>query len=594
MVEDRKVAAISIRPEPMHSGRINPMIYGGFVELLDDLVPGMWAEMLNDRSFEGTGRTRNWMYYTGRPNFSDREWDANDTWERDSSAPFVGTCSAKLNPPANRPAKLSQRGIAAKKGTTYKFSGWFRAESTSAQVKVALKTLLPDETWTTLASSEFVVESDEWIKHTVAFVSNGTSEDVIFELDAAGGTIWADKLSLMPAKNLHGWRQDVVKAIKDQKPGMIRWGGLVVDPGDYKWKNGIGDRDHRAPFANWAWGINDSNDVGIDEFLQFCELVDVEPLVCVTTSEGSESAKELIEYCNGSAESTWGAERCKNGHPAPYNVRYWQVGNELKGKEYTNACTAFCKAIREAQPDALILSSYPTPELLEAVGDQLDYTCPHHYTPNMDENEKSISEIREMLKRYGLEGKMKVGVTEWNSTGGDPGVERGRLMSLWCGLFAGIYLNFVHRHSDIIDLACRSNITNSFCSGMIQTTLTEVLKTPGYHVLRLYAEHSKPVPLSTEGAPEGVDISACRSEGKRKTTLFAVNSNKEPVEVAIEGDSLAAMTGEVVCDTLDRRQVETLNHWEAPNRILVQPLDVSGNTIILPAYSVAAIEFDAR
>src|ERR1035441_958076 len=76
--------AAVIHAQPLHSGRISPMLFGNFVELLDDVVPSMWAEMLNDRSFEGVIRAANWSYYDGKPDFCDREWDQNATWSRDT------------------------------------------------------------------------------------------------------------------------------------------------------------------------------------------------------------------------------------------------------------------------------------------------------------------------------------------------------------------------------------------------------------------------------------------------------------------------------------------------------------------------------
>ena len=111
--------------------------------------------------------------------------------------------------------------------------------------------------------------------------SSGTTDRCVFELQLTGrGSVWVDKLSLMPADNLLGWRPDVVEAIRAVRPGIIRWGGSVCDPGAYRWKDGIGDRNKRSAFPNHVWGRIDSNDVGIDEFCQFCELVKAEPLVC--------------------------------------------------------------------------------------------------------------------------------------------------------------------------------------------------------------------------------------------------------------------------------------------------------------------------
>ena len=75
------------------------------------------------------------------------------------------------------------------------------------------------------------------------------------------GKVWADNLSVMPKDNMSGWRRDVVGAIKELQPTLIRWGGSACDPGEYRWKNGIGDRDARIPFTNKNWGRLDPNDV---------------------------------------------------------------------------------------------------------------------------------------------------------------------------------------------------------------------------------------------------------------------------------------------------------------------------------------------
>src|SRR5512136_1203604 len=71
---------LKVFASPLHQGRINPMLYGGFVELLDDHVPGMWAEMLGDRGFEGVLPASNWDYFRGEPNLCDRAWDRSLDW----------------------------------------------------------------------------------------------------------------------------------------------------------------------------------------------------------------------------------------------------------------------------------------------------------------------------------------------------------------------------------------------------------------------------------------------------------------------------------------------------------------------------------
>ena len=565
-------ASMPIKLSPQ-AGRINPMLFGGFIELLDDLVPGMWAEMLNDRSFEGVTPRASWCSYDGAPNFCDREWVGGSF---DTSNPFNGARSVRLA------GSLTQSGLAVRKGMTYSFSGYFRG---NAQAVVILKTPLPDGKWMELASANLPQPSSQWKKYSAKLIANGTSDRAVFELRAVGkGDLWLDKLSLMPSDNVKGWRKDVVQAIKEAHPGIIRWGGSVCDPGGYRWKNGIGDRDLRVPFPNAVWGRIDSNDVGIDEFCQFCELVGAQPLICISFSDGPQSAADLVQYCNAGADNEWGSKRAANGHPKPYNVRHWQLGNELGNADYVSALPEFCKAMKQADPKAILMASFPSQTMIDKVGKELDYICPHHYTPDFAACEADFKRLSDMIRGTHL----KIAVTEWNSTAGDWGLGRGKLMTLGGALLNARYLHLLMHHSDIVDIACRSNMTNSLCSGMIGTSPAGLLKRPSYYVMKLYANHAKPIPIGIENAPEGVDVFASRSEAGKSLCIFAVNMATNPVELDL--GECHPIGGERVCDTLDQRQADVMNHWDAPDRVRTMEFQVSGNTVTLPALSVSAIE----
>ncbi|MFH0761327.1 MAG: alpha-L-arabinofuranosidase C-terminal domain-containing protein [Bacteroidota bacterium] len=598
-VADGKIPVVKVSDQPLHSGRINPMIYGGFIELLDDLVPGMRAEMLNDRNFEGVEKAAWWCYYTGKPNFCDHEWDRPATWSYDTIAPFNGARSARLNARKSESAVLAQSMLAVKKGMKYLFEGYFKSDAPNLQPTVRLEFLNPDGTRMILGSAKLSRLTNGWTKQKCEIISSGTTDQAVFKLEVRGsGSLWVDKISLMPEDNLKGWRADVTKAIKDARPSVIRWGGSVVDPGGYKWKNGIGNPDLRVPFHNSPWGRIDPNDVGLDEFLQFCELVDAEPLVCISFMDGPESAKDMVNYCNAGPDTGWGMKRANNGHPEPYGVKYWQIGNELGDEEYITASTAYCRAIKEADPKAKILSSFPTSELLAASGKYLDYVCPHHYSPDLEGHAADFSEIARDIRNASLDHEVKIGVTEWNITAGWWGLGRGKLMMLSTGLYTGRYLNLLHRYSDVVELACRSNMTNSYGSGMIQTNPEGLYLTAAYYVMELYAEHTKPIPVRLEGAPEGLDISACSSDDKTRVCIFAVNTTDQPVPIRLDltdyGQGFQPAGGEVFCDTQDRRQPDLMNHFDAPDRIRTIGLSLSENGLTLPALSIVAIECAKR
>jgi alpha-N-arabinofuranosidase len=586
-------ASVKIYARPASSGKISPYLFGSFIELLDDLVPGMRAEMLNDRGFDGVQPSAGWCYYNGEPNICDREWDTSDTWAYDTDKPFNGSRSVKLLAGKDI-ASLTQSGMATKKGMTYLFSGDFRTQG-AVHARVALKTMLPDGKWMELGSCPLPAATDQWRKLQCKIVSDGTTDRAVFELTAIGtGALWADKLSIMPTDNLKGWRKDVVQAIKDARPGLIRWGGSVCDPGGYHWKDGIGDPDSRTPFPNKVWGRIDPNDVGIDEYLQFCELVEAEPLVCLSFSDGAQSARDLVEYCNGGATSQWGAKRAANGHPNPYGVKFWQIGNELGDQTYVDGCPAFCAAIKQADPGAAILSSYPSKALLEKVGPSLDYVCPHHYTDDLNACEASFKEIGDMIAATPGCEKTKVGVTEWNVSGGFWGIQRGSFLTLISALKNARYLNLLIRHSALAQIACRSNMTNSLGSGMIQTSPAGLYETPSYYVMKLYAHHAKQFYVPVESSPPGLDIVASVSEDRKSLCVFAVNEKTEPVELSVDLANYPGMAltgGEIVADTLDKKQADVMNHWTRPDRIRAVELKSTSGTITLPALSASAIEF---
>ncbi|MDB6026317.1 MAG: Intracellular exo-alpha-(1-_5)-L-arabinofuranosidase [Verrucomicrobiales bacterium] len=590
-------ATLTVHAQPLHNGRVNPMLCGNFVELLNDLVPAMSAEMLNDRSFEGVTKSANWVYYDGAPDFCDREWDRNGTWTNDTASPFNGVRSARLSSQRGHLASLTQSGLATRKAMRYAFSGFLRSDSSSLKVSVVLKVLLPDGTAVSLASAKLPALSREWKKYSVPMIASGQSDRVVFELRVEGqGNVWADKLSLMPGDNLNGWRPDVIQAIKETRPALIRWGGSVCDPGEYRWKAGIGDRDARTPFRNKVWGRIDSNDVGIDEFCQFCELVQAEPLVCISFSDGAQSAADLVEYCNGSATTIWGAKRAANGHPAPYHVKYWQIGNEIGGdnEEYLNHFAAFVEAMKNVDPAVVLAASFPSQKLLDRAGKYISYIGPHHYTPDFAGCDRDFNTLSEMIAKTPGCSHIRIAVTEWNVSAGSWGLLRGKFLTLETALLNARYLNLLMRHSDKADIACRSNMANSFGSGIIETRPDGLLKRPSYYVMQLYAQHHKPVPLRIDSAVEGLDLFTCGSEDLKKVVVFAINSKTEPVECSLAfegfGELLRVATVEAVCDVQDARQPDVMNHWMAPDRIKTIRLSPMQNRIVLPALSAVAIE----
>ena len=182
----------------------------------------------------------------------------------------------------------------------------------------------------------------------------------------------------MPADNLDGFRPEVIAQLKQLHSGFWRLpGGNFIS--NFNWYDSVGPRDKRPPDFDYAWNAMQTNDVGMDEFMTFCKLIGVEPYITVNAGFGdAHSAAEEVQYMNGAASTPMGAMRARNGHPEPYRVKFWNIGNEPYGqwqlgrtdlKYYLLKHNEFAKAMRAADPSITLLASGSMPEeaILEGV-----------------------------------------------------------------------------------------------------------------------------------------------------------------------------------------------------------------------------------
>ena len=190
-----------------------------------------------------------------------------------------------------------------------------------------------------------------YAKVPLKFTARADTSDGRFEIVGTGsGTFHVGVVSLMPADNVSGFKAAIDPLLKEQGIAIARWpGGNFVSA--YDWRDGIGDADKRPPRRELAWNGLESNDMGIDDFMTFCRLIGAEPYIAVNSGLGdAHSAAEEVEYVNGPATSRLGQLRAANGHPAPYGVKIWGIGNEMYGPWQWGHMVDH--AVRgEAQPD---------------------------------------------------------------------------------------------------------------------------------------------------------------------------------------------------------------------------------------------------
>ncbi|MCX5644556.1 MAG: hypothetical protein NTZ17_07700 [Phycisphaerae bacterium] len=145
------------------------------------------------------------------------------------------------------------------------------------------------------------------------------------------GQFIISRVLVLPADHVNRADPDVIRFLRESRLPILRWpGGNFVS--SYHWRDGVGPLEQRPTLPNYAWGQQENNFFGTDEFIAFCRAVGCEPMICINAGSGTPAeAAQWIEYCNGDTQTPMGKLRAANGNPKPYNVKHWEIGNELWG-----------------------------------------------------------------------------------------------------------------------------------------------------------------------------------------------------------------------------------------------------------------------
>ncbi|EMC94106.1 glycoside hydrolase family 51 protein [Baudoinia panamericana UAMH 10762] len=162
----------------------------------------------------------------------------------------------------------------------------------------------------------------------------------------------------------NGFRIDVIEAFKELSVPVVRYpGGNFV--ATYHWLDGVGPRDQRPKRAELAWLGVETNEVGTDEFMKWCEVVGTEPYLALNFGTGTlDEALGWLEYCNSEQDTHYANLRRKHGREKPYNVKYWALGNECWGpwqveqmtkEDYAKKAYQWAKALKMQDPSITLI-----------------------------------------------------------------------------------------------------------------------------------------------------------------------------------------------------------------------------------------------
>jgi len=389
---------------------------------------------------------------------------------------------------------------------------------------------------------------------------------------------------MMPVnKSWKGMRRDVLEAVKALRLATVRWpGGNFVS--GYHWMDGIGPREKRPPRWDYAWGAWEPNDFGTDEFIEFCRFVGVEPYICVNMGTGTpEEAAAWVEYCNGDPSTRYGSLRAENGHPEPYNVRFWGVGNEMYGnwqtghvdpETYGRKCLEFVRAMKATDPNIVLIAVgvnetglsngidfYPWNErVLNMVSNAIDYLSAHHYAPGPEllrtvekrpsdeelyypivgfpeEMKHILREDIKLLERFSERKSIDLAYDEWNVW--IDGNEKNGLEERYLlrdGLYAAGMLHAFFLFPERVRITNIAQLVNVL--GVISTSETALVLTPLYWALKLYRDHFGPILLENQVECETFAIERIGTIDKNERVPFldAASSwdpEKETVSLAV-------------------------------------------------------------
>jgi alpha-N-arabinofuranosidase len=389
-----------------------------------------------------------------------------------------------------------------------------------------------------------------WRTVRLAFRAGATTDNGRLEIVArgTGGAVRIGAVSLMPADNVSGWRRDTLERLRELGSPVYRWpGGNFVS--GYDWRDGLGDRDRRPARKNPAWKGVEPNDVGLHEFMELCRLVAAEPYVAVNTgTAGGRDAADFVAYANAAASTPLGHLRASNGHPQPFGVRLWAVGNEMYGEwqlghlpvdKYVTRHRAIAAAMWAVDPKIWLVGVGAVGEwsrtMLTHAASDMNLISEHDYWHGDPDVIAHVAQARDGIRRVAEAHRayrrelpslatrdVRIAFDEWNYWYG--GYEYGELGTRYflkdgLGIAAGLHEFF--RNSDLFYMANYAQTVNVI--GAIKTTPDAAEFEPTGLVLSLYRHHFGTLPVAVRGQPTPLDVSAAWTQDRTALTIAIVN-----------------------------------------------------------------------
>lgn len=430
-----------------------------------------------------------------------------------------------------------------------------------------------------------------------------------------------------PLANEDGFRKDYIDAIKELRVTNMRWPGGNFLMG-YNWQDGIGPKDKRPARINMAWGGIDSNQVGTDEWFALNKYMQTENVLAVNLGLGNiQDAAYWLEYCNYPKGTYYSDLRAKNGHPAPYKVKIWDLGNEVDGKpwelghknaqDYVEVAREAAKALMAVDNSIDLVgcgSSWYSPNgwdawnrtILEGIGDKIKYLSIHSYweaSPDYythmgtgarifdDRIRVTAGEIDAVSNTHGFKNPIYLSVDEWGAFGRN-------FMSV---LPVAQSFNSFIRHADVVKMSNYTLLTGLLSNDPKRGTF----KSPLFYVFKAYSNNCLGTAIDTyvtcdtfntekyKGIPF-LDVSATYSKDANAVFVNVVNRHKDKVITADIMNSSAQVMLQGEAFTINATDLQEAFSFDKKEQYMPVkkevPVKNNGTSYSFPAHSFTQIK----
>jgi alpha-L-arabinofuranosidase len=593
--------------------KVSPTLYGLMTEEINySYDGGLYAELVNSRAIGNRwGSLDHWVAVTNGNSQASIEVDPKNG----PSAALPSSLKLTIKQAGPEEVAGVQNdgfwGIPVRPETTYQAS--FYAKSDNPEIGPVQISIVNNASGEAVASATIPAIGADWKQYSATLktgpIAVSATNHLVLSLQKPG-TLWLDLVSLFPPTykdREHGFRIDLMEKLAAMHPAFLRFPGGNYLEGDhiserFEWKKTIGPWVDRPTHPS-PWGYHSSDGMGLLEFLEWCEDLNMQPVLAVYAGYSMrqehvdpgpaldpyvQNALDEIEYVTGGADTKWGAERAKDGHPAPFTLNYVEIGNEDwfdRSKSYDGRYAQFYKAIKAKYPQLQLIATTPVTSVKPDVIDD------HYY--------KQAEQFFADVHHYDTtdRGGPKIFVGEWATREGGPTPNFG------AALGDAAWMTGMERNSDIVVMASYAPLLVNVNPGGMQWR-TDLIGydeltsygSPSYYAQVLFSSYlGKEIVESTvSGGGPRFFYSVTKDADKGVLYLKLVNASSIPqtIDIKLSGEASLSASARVI--SLSAGTAQDTNTITDPKHIVPQEATFDGVKgsfqYTVPKYAIQVLE----